>query len=275
MTDPASSLGSYVNTGNLTYEQRVLAQTGLRDRAPFMPPHLHPGQRVLDVGCGPGPITCDVATLIAPRDVIGVDLQPSQVTAARALAAQRGIANVRFDVGSIYELAFADAEFDVVMALGTLFHLRDPRAALRELRRVLRPGGLVAVVDIDAAATLVSPSLPAVERLIALTYRVVAHNGGDPNLGRHHRGLLLEAGFERVEVHLNMVCDATLEATRRVAETFVMRLQGPVQEAIILDERWATREELDTLYATMREWGERPDAMLCHLFTGAVAWVPE
>lgn len=274
MTDQEPNRETYVNTGNPTYEQRHLARYTAANTVPFLLPHLRPGQRLLDVGCGPGSITCDLAASVAPGETIGIDLQPSQVAAARELAAQRAIANARFEVGNIYELPFPDASFDVTVARAVLFHLRDPLAALREMRRVLRPGGVVTVVDIDAGATLVSPSLPPVEQLLAFTFRIVEHTGGNPYLGRHHRRLLLDAGFARPEVHPNMVCDATLEGTRRVAETFVMRLQGPVQEAAILDERWATREELDGLYAATRAWGERPDAMLCQLFLGALAWVP-
>ncbi|MHB8644822.1 MAG: class I SAM-dependent methyltransferase [Thermomicrobiales bacterium] len=274
MADQAPNRETYTNTGNPTYEQRVLGQLDLAFRAPLLLQHLRAGQRLLDVGCGPGSITCDLAALVAPGEVIGIDLQASQVEAAKELAAQRGVANVTFEVGNIYDLPFRDARFDVGVALGTLFHLSDPLAALREMRRVLKPGSLVAVVDIDAAATLVSPSLPPVERLIAVTYRVVEHNGGNPYLGRHHRALLLEAGFARPEIYPNMVFHGTLETTRRAAETFVLRLQGPVQEAAILGEGWATREELDELYAAMRAWGERPDAMLSELFTGALAWAP-
>lgn len=274
MTEQAPGRELYTNAGNPTYEQGHLAQTSLDDRARFLPPHLHVGQRILDVGCGPGSITCDIATLVAPGEVIGLDLQPSQVAAAQALAERRGIANARFESASIYALPFPDASFDVVTAFGILFHLRDPLTALRELRRVLRPGGMVAVVDIDADATFASPSLPSVERILALTFRVVEHAGGNPSLARNHRSLLLEAGFARSEMHANMACFGTLDATREAAVTFVTRLQGPVHEDVILGEGWATREELDDLYAAMYAWGERPDAMLCHLFLGALAWTP-
>jgi ubiquinone/menaquinone biosynthesis C-methylase UbiE len=114
--------------------------------------------------------------------VVGIDTQESQVAAARTLAAQRGIANARFEVGNAYEQSFPDASFDVAVARAMLFHLRDPLAALRDMRRRLASGGIVAVVDIDAGGNVVAPTLPAVERFLHFTYRVVEQSGGNPLL---------------------------------------------------------------------------------------------
>ena len=71
--------------------------------------------RLLDVGCGPGSITLGLAEAVAPGEVVGVDLQPAQVEQARALAAERGVANVRFEVASAYALPFPDAAFDAAL----------------------------------------------------------------------------------------------------------------------------------------------------------------
>jgi ubiquinone/menaquinone biosynthesis C-methylase UbiE len=273
VTDQAPDREIYTNTGNTEYEQ-LIAQRSAGDVVHFLLPHLRTGLCVLDVGCGPGSITCDLARFVAPAQVVGIDLQPSQITAARSLAAQRGVTNVRFESGSIYELPYPDGSFDVATAVVVLFHLRDPLRALRELRRVLKPGGLVAAMDIDAGGNLVWPSLPAVERLLDFTYRVVEHNGGDPYLGRKHRSLLLEAGFERPEVHPGHNLYARQERTHQAAETYVLRLQGQAQEATILGQGWATREELDHMYLAMREWGERPDSFLYEQFFGALGWAP-
>jgi SAM-dependent methyltransferase len=274
VTDQTPDREIYVNSGNTEYEQRHLAQRTAAATLLFLLPHLRPGLCLLDVGCGPGSITCDLANLVAPSEVVGIDLQPSQVTAARTLAARRGVTNLRFESGSIYNLPYPDGSFDVATAVVVLFHLRDPLSALRELRRVLKPGGMVAVSDIDAGATLVSPSLPAVDKLLDLTYRVLQHGGGNPYLGRTHRGLLLAAGFERAEVHPYPRFFATLERTREAAETLQLRMQGQAHEATVLGEGWATREELDDMYVAMREWGERPDALLYEQFFGALGWAP-
>jgi ubiquinone/menaquinone biosynthesis C-methylase UbiE len=148
----------------------------------FLVPHLRPGLHLLDVGCGPGSITCDLATLVAPGDVVGIDLQPSQAIAATTLATQRGVTNARFETGSIYGLPFPDEAFDIATAS-----------------------------DIDGGATLVWPSVPAVLRLLDFNYRVVVQNGDNPYLGREHGGLLLEAGFAPSEVHPYARFYATLD----------------------------------------------------------------
>jgi ubiquinone/menaquinone biosynthesis C-methylase UbiE len=93
--------------------------------------------QVLDCGCGPGSITVDVAQRIAPGTVVGIDVDAVQVEQARRLAGERGIANARFEVGSVYELPFPDASFDAAFANNVLNHLGDPLRALLEMRRVL------------------------------------------------------------------------------------------------------------------------------------------
>ena len=119
--------------------------------------------------------------------------------AARVAAQRRGLANVRFEQASIYELPFPDGSFDAVLAHTLLIHLREPLAALRVLRRMLRPGGVACISDDDWDTHLVSPTDPLVERGWALWTRLLEHNGASPRYSRHLRGLMLEAGFARVE----------------------------------------------------------------------------
>jgi ubiquinone/menaquinone biosynthesis C-methylase UbiE len=128
---------------------RAHASRTAENSAAFVIPHLTPGVSVLDVGCGPGSITCDFAGLVAPGKVTGLDRSPDVITHAQELASDRGVENVEFVAGNIYDLDFEDDTFDVVHAHQVLQHLTDPVEALREMRRVAKPGGIVAVrVDI-------------------------------------------------------------------------------------------------------------------------------
>jgi ubiquinone/menaquinone biosynthesis C-methylase UbiE len=132
---------SYSQRANPVFEAELALRTAAKEGA-FFVPFLRPGMRVLDLGCGPGSITLGLAETVAPGEVIGVDLQPSQVAQAQALGAARGMMNARFEVADVYRLPFPDGSFDAAFAHVVLMHLREPVRALAEMRRVLRPGGI-------------------------------------------------------------------------------------------------------------------------------------
>src|SRR6185369_12659825 len=123
-----------------------------RSSAAYLLGRLRPGLNLLDVGCGPGTITADLAELIAPGRVAAIDAADAAIDGARAVLAERGLSNVELSVGDVYALEFPDQSFDVVHAHQVLQHLGDPVAALAEMRRVIRPGGVVAARDVDYAA---------------------------------------------------------------------------------------------------------------------------
>ena len=115
--------------------------------AGYLLPFLEPGMRLLDVGCGPGTVTLDLAARVAPGETVAVDRDAGVLTEARSLLDSREISGVEFRTGDVYALAFEDESFDVVHAHQLLRHLTDPVAALAEMRRVLRAGGVLAVRD--------------------------------------------------------------------------------------------------------------------------------
>ena len=114
--------------------------------AGFLLPHLEAGQDLLDVGCGPGTITTDLAQRVAPGRTTGIDLSSDVIATARQTQDQAGRTDVVFEQASVYELPFADKTFDVVYAHQVLQHLSEPVAALIEMRRVLREGGVLAEI---------------------------------------------------------------------------------------------------------------------------------
>ncbi|MBV9547471.1 MAG: class I SAM-dependent methyltransferase [Chloroflexi bacterium] len=142
-----------------------------RTSAAFFLPHLRPGLRLLDCGCGVGSITIGLAAAVAPGEVIGLDLEPGQIDQARALAREHGVANVTFRVGSVYDLPFADGAFDAAFAHTLLMHLHRPIVGLREIKRVLRPGGVIGVADDDQGTMLLSPAVPLVQEFLVLHQR--------------------------------------------------------------------------------------------------------
>lgn len=176
-----------------------MSQRRAAEAADFFLPHLRPGMRVLDCGCGPGSITVDLAALVAPGEVIGIDVEPSQLEAARALAADRGVENVQFEVASIYGLPFPAASFDAVFAHTVVEHLAQPQRAFMEVRRILKPGGIFGVRDPDYSTWRMEPATQGLGEFVDLVRRVQELNGGSPFYAPRQRRLLLEAGFARTE----------------------------------------------------------------------------
>jgi len=154
--------------------------------AAYLLPHLRPGQDLLDVGCGPGTITADLAELVAPGRVVALDQAEGVLTQAAAVATERGLTTVDFAVGDVFALDFPDDSFDVVHAHQVLQHVGDPVAALREMRRVCRPGGYVAARDGDYGAFTWYPADPALDEWLAL-YRALARRNGGCWRGRTRR----------------------------------------------------------------------------------------
>jgi SAM-dependent methyltransferase len=168
--------------------------------AGYLLPHLRPGQSLLDVGCGPGTITADLALLVAPGEVVGIDAAPEAVGQAQAHAAGLGVANLRFEVGDLFELGYPDASFDVVHLHQVLQHLADPVGALVALRRVLAPDGVLAARDSDYAAFTWAPADPLLDRWRELYFAVTARNGHDASIGPRLLEHAHAAGFGDVTV---------------------------------------------------------------------------
>ena len=116
----------------------------VENSAAYLLPHIKPGMRILDVGCGPGTITIDFARLVPYGHVVGVENSPEVLVEARAAAAAQGVSNIEFVVGDIHALDFPDGTFDIAHAHQVLQHINDQAGALREMKRVTKPGGLVA-----------------------------------------------------------------------------------------------------------------------------------
>jgi ubiquinone/menaquinone biosynthesis C-methylase UbiE len=145
----------------------------------FLAPHLRPGMRLIDCGCGPGSITVDLAAIVAPGAVIEMDRREDALNDGRRLARERGVVNIAFAAANIYRLPYLDGSFHAAFSCAVLQHLADPRAALAEIRRVRMPDGVIGIVDGSSPLTFRYPTnsfLDTWDRLRALQR---AHNTGD------------------------------------------------------------------------------------------------
>ena len=250
----------------------VMAQRTASSEAAFFLPHLNPGMSLLDCGCGPGAITVDLAETLAPREVVGIDLGESQIELARALAAERHVSDVRFEVANIYELPFPDDTFDAAFAHTALEHVGNPVAALKEMRRVLKPGGVVGIREEDWGSLLLAPHMPLVEEMYELYLRFWQHNGGDPYLPRRYREILREAGFAAMEITASAEVRADLETTRSWAQLVSRGFREPSILDPITELGWADQVKVEKMSDALLAWGEHRDAFMALINGEGVGW---
>ncbi|OKK22490.1 ubiquinone biosynthesis methyltransferase UbiE [Streptomyces sp. CB00455] len=229
--------------------------------AAYLTGELRPGMSVLDVGCGPGTITADLAELVAPGGrVTAVDASGEVVAQARAYLAERGTGGVEFATADVHALAFPDASFDVVHAHQVLQHVGDPVQALREMRRVCRPGGTVAVRDADYAAMIWYPAAPGLDTWLDLYRRVARANGGEPDAGRRLRAWAREAGFTDVRSSASAWCYATAEEAAWWSSLWADRTTASAYADTAVGGGHTTPAELSDIAGAWRAWGADPDA---------------
>jgi len=220
--------------------------------APHLVPHLRPGLDLLDVGCGPGTITADLAARVAPGRVVGMDRSPDVIAAAAASGF--GSDGLTFVVGDVYALDAPDASFDVVHAHQVLQHLSDPVAALVEMRRVCRADGVLAVRESDYAAFTWDPPDPALDRWLAV-YRAVARgNDADPDAGRRLKGWALAAGFGSVSVSCTVWTFSTPDERAWWGGLWADRVTGTTLADQAVAAGLATRDELAAMASAFHRW---------------------
>jgi len=261
---------AYIQRGNKAFESHLERRTA-QDAAGFLLPHLRPGMRVLDVGSGPGTITLGLAEHVAPGMVTGIDLQPKQVERARELARERGLANVRFEVGDATALPFDAGAFDAALAHMVFMHLPEPARALGEMRRALSSDGVVGLRDADLATTVRHPSSPLWERFLELRRWAHERQGSDGSIARRHREVLREAGFGRSETRATTMGSGSNDAAERRAPWLLSQLAG-FGPAAIADGR-ADQATVDAIAADITAWARHPDAVFFTVVCETVGWV--
>ncbi|UFQ19186.1 MULTISPECIES: class I SAM-dependent methyltransferase [Streptomyces] len=220
---------------------------------------LEPHMKVLDIGCGPGTITADLAELVPDGHVTGVDHAPGILGTARATAAERGLDNVEFAVADVHDLDFPDDTFCVVHAHQVLQHVGDPVRALREMRRVCRPGGLIAVRDADYSALTWYPNPPALDDWLDLYLRVARANGGEPDAGRRLKSWALKAGLTDVTASAGTWCYSSDEERAWWSELWADRTVASSYAERAVSGGHADMRRLRDIAAAWRAWGGEQD----------------
>jgi ubiquinone/menaquinone biosynthesis C-methylase UbiE len=254
-----TTTGHYVIRGGLEGRERLrvlsrvmhtttmalLDRLGLRD-----------GLVCADVGCGGGDVSQAVARKVAPSGkVLGFDIDPAKLDLARSEAKQQGIENLEFRVADVRE-AIEDAfQFDVVYSRFLLTHLHEPTSVLNVFHRWVRPGGFVAIEDVDFSGDFTYPESPAFKRYHELYCATVKRRGGDPNIGFRVPALLQQSGFEQVEV--SVVQPVALVGEAKLLSPLTMEnIAGAV-----LEDGLATSAEIADVVAALYAFAADPTTL--------------
>jgi ubiquinone/menaquinone biosynthesis C-methylase UbiE len=227
----------------------------------YLLPHLRPGQTLLDIGCGPGTITADLARLVAPGQVVGVDASAEVVAQAQDLADRQDLDNLRFEVGDLFALEYEDDSFDVIHAHQVLQHLGEPVIALVELRRVLRAGGVSAVRDGDFGAFTWSPADPVLDRWMELYLAITSRNGHDALVGRRLLDLAHQAGFIDVTVSSSNWTFADAESRAWWGGLWADRIRYSRIAEQAVEYGLSDADELEGIARAFLRWAASPDGV--------------
>lgn len=154
---------------------------------------IKPTDKILDVGCGPGTITCDLGTYVPQGSVIGVEPTKEIIEEASSKSAENGIKNVKFEVASVYKLPYKDDTFDIVHSHQVIIHLKDRVDAIKEMKRVTKPNGYVCCREGDMESVIVYPTNYDKIREYFTSAGLSGYTS--TTCGRRLRELALDAGF--------------------------------------------------------------------------------
>ena len=231
---------------------RLLNELTNRSFINFLP--LAEADSVLEVGSGLGVLAKEVARLVPAGEVFGVEYSPEQLALA-----ERPLPNLHFIQGDAHALDFADDRFDVVYCRYVLEHLADPLLALKEMRRVLKPGGKVFVQENNILVNLFYPECPSFEALWGKFAVLQGRLGGDALIGKKLLPLLTRSGFEGVELSIQPeVHYSGRPSFRPWIENQIGNVEGAAKE--LESRQLATAEEISRAVAELKEWMGRDDA---------------
>jgi len=245
----------------------VLSAHARRTAAAFTPyviPLVQPHFSILDVGCGPGTISADLAALAPDGTVTCLDPSETALDAARTVARERGLANMRFVRGEVEKLPFGEGEFDLVHAHQVVIHTRDALAAVTEMKRVLKTGGVLASKDMILNSMAWFPDKRGMDVWKKAMVGSMALTGADPDMGVRTKDAAIRAGFEpkNIRCSVGSWCFAKEEDVRWWGTSVADRLAegGELRGRVVVQGGFLTGKEVDEGVRAWREWAEDPAA---------------
>ena len=251
--------------------RQLLDRRSAQTHAAHLLPHLEQGQRVLDFGCGPGTISMGLASAVEPGELHGIDMEESQIELASAAARAGGHDNATFHVGDVTALPFDDGYFDVAHCHAVLMHVADTQGALAEVKRVLKPGGIISARETIVASSFLEPGAEETRPAWDTFANLVSANGGHPNMGRELRNALLEAGFSDIRATGSFDFFGTTEDVLFFHAFIMDWFYKPEVIGAATKFGLATQEQFDEWEQGLDEWKSHPGAVGGIAFGEAIA----
>ena len=254
--------------------RQLLDRRSMETHAPHLVPYLKSGLRILDFGCGPGTISVGLARAVDPGEVHGVDMEESQIELARAAAEAGGHKNAKFHVGDVTSLPFEDNSFDVAHCHAVLMHVPDTSGALAEVKRVLRPGGIIASRETVVASCFAEPTTDTLRSGWTVFGNLISANGGHPQMGRELKNYLVEAGFIDVQASASFDVFSTPGDVAFLHGFIIDWFFSPAVIAAATAYGLATHEQFEEWRAALEQWRGHAGALGAIAFGEAIATKP-
>lgn len=252
-------------------ELRATAETS----AAFLLPHLRPGLCLLDFGCGSGTISVGLARAVAPGEMHGVDMEESQIELARSVAASQGQDNAKFHVGDVTDLEFEDSFFDVAHCSTVLTFVPDTAAVLSEVKRVLKPGGIIACRELICESCFTHPDFfPQRRRGWERFEDLLRADDGHPQMGKDMKGHLAEAGFVDIRMNASFSIYSHPEEIAIIHRLMNQWFLSPEVSEAAMKYGASTTNLVNDLKAAYDRWREHPGALFAFAFGEAIAKKP-
>ncbi|KAJ5281040.1 methyltransferase-UbiE family protein [Penicillium angulare] len=240
--------------------------------AAYLLSYLQPHMSILDVGCGPGSITIDLARKVPQGHVVGVEYVSDPLDGARSLASSEGVTNVSFEVGDIHNLPFPENTFDVVHAHQVLQHIEDPVQAFKEMRRVVKEGGIVAVQE--TSTSTLYPESEGIAAWSDLQDQMRQAKGNFMKAGTQLHVWAKGAGFplEKIKKSTGSWCFSSPTEREYWGGAMEGRIRSSGLAATAVREGLASEKELQHMAAAWRAWVENEDGWLGFLNGQILCW---
>ncbi|OAA67659.1 methyltransferase-UbiE family protein [Cordyceps fumosorosea ARSEF 2679] len=240
--------------------------------AAYLLPYLRPHMSILDVGCGPGSITIDLARKVPEGHVVGVEHVPDPLDGARSLASSKGVTNIKFQVGDIHNLPFSENTFDVVHAHQVLQHIADPVLAFKEMRRVVKQGGIVAVQE--SVVSTIYPDSAGLAAWGDLQVRIRQARGNYRKAGLQLHVWAREAGFPvgNMKKSTGSWCFSNPHDREYWGGAMEERARSSGLAMTAVREGFASETELQQMATAWRTWVEDKDGWLGFLHGQILCW---